>query len=282
MGMDTSRPTPEQIAKLLAPLKLHDHEDIVERVGAMLDGPAHPATVLACAYMLERAPVRGEDGELVWWVGPHMKALPWLQVEIEREGQRVGFATRFPLTHESLERDFFQQVWAGTHPAKHLLGLRAQDRELVWRYIGEDAQESSRCQEDAQRIQAIDTLGLLHHAVMVGNRQGMEDALLLGAPINGADKLGNRVVHVAARMQRHDLIQPLIEAGAWVDEPNAAGQTPLHMAAQRHCPRTCAALLAMGADATRVDTHGRTPMDATFAHEASKAKTQVREHVQDL
>lgn len=280
--MDTSRPTPQQIAQLLAPLNLHDHEDIVERVGAMLDTAAHPATVLACAYMLERAPVRGEDGDLVWWVGPHLKELPWLQVQIEREGQRVVFATRFPLAAESLERDFFQQVWTGTNAAKHLLGLREQDRDLVWRYIGEDAQESAKCQEDAQRIMAVDTLALLHHATMVGDHQGSQDALLLGAPINGADERGNRVLHVAARMKRHDFIQPLVEAGAWVDEPNQAGQTPLHLAAQHHCPRTCAALLAMGADAGRVDTLGRTPMDATFAHEASKAKTKEREHVQDL
>lgn len=281
--MDTSSPTPEQVSKLLAPLKLHDHDDIVERVCGMLDRPAHPATALACAYMLERSPVRGEDGDLVWWVGPHLKELPWVKVEVEREGQRVSFSTRFPLAPESLERDFFQQVWAGTNAAQHLLGLRESDRALVWRYIGEDAQESAKCQEDALRIQAVDTLGLLHHAVMVGDRQGMEDALLLGAPIDGADKHGNHVLHVAARMKQHHLIEPLVGAGVWVDEPNAAGQTPLHLAAQRHCPRTCAALLAMGADATRVDGHGRTPLDATFPPPAAQAKkTREREHVQDL
>lgn len=278
--MDTSPPTPEQVAKLLAPLNLHDHEDIVERVCGLLDRPAHPATVLACAYMLESAPVRGEDGSLVWWVGPHLKQLPWLEVEIEREEQRVVFATRFPLTPETLERDFFQQVWTGTHTARHLASVSAAERADVWHYIAQDAQESAKCQEDALRILQTNTPELLRHAVLVGDRQGMEDALLLGAPINHRDERGEGVLHLAARAKRHDLVQPLVEAGAWVDEPNRAGQSPLHLAAQRHCSRTCAALLAMGADVGRVDGAGRTPLDATFTKPAKQ--TKEHEHVQGL
>lgn len=277
MGMEPSPPTHEQVAKLLAPLNLHDHEDIVGRVCGLLDGPAHPATVLLCAYMLESDPVKGQVGELAWQVGPHMKRLPWLQVEIEHAGQRVVFPTRFPLAAESLERDFFQQVWLGTNPAIHLKALNQEQRADVWRYIGEDAQESARCQEDAARIQAIDTVGLLHHAVMVGDRQGMEDALLLGAPIQGTDDRGNGVLHVAARMGRHEHIQPLVGAGALVNEPNHAGQTPLHLAAGRHCPMTCTTLLALGANASLVDAQGRTALDATHA-----PIKKEREHVQDL
>lgn len=275
MSMDTQAPTPEELQGILAPYRLHDAPDLVERLGQMIDRPAHPATVLACTYMLQMAPVHGEDGTLSWWVGPHEDGPPWMQVDVVRGNQQGKFVTRFPLTPEVLERDIYRTADPQTREAL-FQGYSKEDRSLVWRYLREDAQESARCQEGGRAIQAGPLVEHLHDAIARDDRQGMEDALWLGATVHGADKEGNRALHVAAREKQHELVKHLVDAGADLNAINLAGQTALHMAAAKQCPKTCVVLLALGADAARRDHRGRSPLDL------AKARHREHAHVQGL
>lgn len=275
MGMDTHAPTPEELHAILAPYRLHDAPDLVERLGHMIDRPAHPATVLSCAYMLQMAPVHGEDGTLAWWVGPHEKGLPWMEVRVVRGTEQDKFTTRFPLTPETLERDIYRPADDKTREAL-FQDYSKEDRELLWRYMREDAQESARSQDGGRALMAGPLVEHLHDAVAKGDRQGMDDALWLGATVHAADREGNRALHVAAREKQHELVKHLVDAGADLHAVNLSGQTALHMAAAKQCPKTCVVLLALGADAARRDHRGRSPLDQT------KAKHREHAHVQGL
>lgn len=271
--MDSSKEaTLKNIAQVLEPHGLHDHEDVCQRVCMDCHAvPMHPATILALAVEKCQEPVGGQDsfGDLIWLVGPHPHGLPYVQVELTFDSERARFTSKIPLTPLQLERDFHADR-KGDKANGVLLDyideqLDEEDRSDVWRYLSEDAQESVRCQEDAARIKRSPQLQeLLVDAIKTDNKRGMIDAIELGAKVNQADSQGNTPLHLAAGAGHHRLILPLLHEGAWVDEVNAQGQSPLHLAAARACGHGCLMLLAHNADPKRKDNRGHTPIPEAF------------------
>jgi len=78
---------------------------------------------------------------------------------------------------------------------------------------------------------------------------------------NLADNRGVTPLTRAIQLGFHDGIAALVKAGARVDEPNAAGETPLISAVHRRDTAMMRVLLEAGADPDRTDNSGRSARD---------------------
>lgn len=91
-----------------------------------------------------------------------------------------------------------------------------------------------------------------------------------GANPNAADKKGLTPLAIAASLGFTEGVEALIDAGARVDEPNAAGETPLISAVHRRDIALVRLLLGKGASAQRTDNSGRSARDyATLMNSAA-------------
>lgn len=116
----------------------------------------------------------------------------------------------------------------------------------------------------------------LFTAVRKNDRQGIQNALTLGANIEARDKKGNTPLMIAAHCSNHGPIITLINSGANVNAHNYANQNALHLAGEgeelshaKHSTEIVETLCEAGADINAVDIHGRTP--AMCARNASNA-----------
>ena len=107
---------------------------------------------------------------------------------------------------------------------------------------------------------------------MFGERKGTDSALGSGptpshdpgpAPVTGLNDL-----HTIAARGTVAEIQPCLDAGADVNEPNRVGYTPLTIAASRGDVEITRALLEAGADVTRTDSVGTTALGAAVMSRA--------------
>jgi ankyrin repeat protein/beta-lactamase regulating signal transducer with metallopeptidase domain len=94
----------------------------------------------------------------------------------------------------------------------------------------------------------------------------------LGTDVNLKDKVRNNLLHVAAKQARVWVIEDLLARGANVNEKNANGQTPLHIAASRRMRRNVDSrykiiklLIAQGTNINAVDGN-----QSTALHEAAR------------
>jgi ankyrin repeat protein len=78
---------------------------------------------------------------------------------------------------------------------------------------------------------------------------------------NLADNRGVTPLMRATQLGFHEGIEALVKAGARVDEPNAAGETPLISAVHRRDIGLMRVLLKAGADPDRTDNSGRSARD---------------------
>ncbi|KAF2235895.1 ankyrin, partial [Viridothelium virens] len=112
----------------------------------------------------------------------------------------------------------------------------------------------------------IDRPGEMGRTVLhVMARQG-EDKVVniltsLGASITNVDRQGLAAVHHAAIcLEYSDCINPLIQAGAVIDQQDSYQWTALHWAARAGEADTVTQLLQAGADKKKTDKSGRTPL----------------------
>ena len=78
---------------------------------------------------------------------------------------------------------------------------------------------------------------------------------------NLADNRGVTPLMRATQLGFHEGIEALVKAGAHVDEPNSAGETPLISAVHRRDIALMRVLLKAGADPERTDNSGRSARD---------------------
>ena len=120
----------------------------------------------------------------------------------------------------------------------------------------------------------------LHAAAKAGFLETMALFLDRGARLDARDRQGETPLHHTLKGGRGaDVIaamQLLLEAGADIDAAGNAGATVLHRAAARRDADVVAFLLLEGADPTRPDRRGRTPLDALLAGRGRPEPALVR------
>lgn len=96
-------------------------------------------------------------------------------------------------------------------------------------------------------------------AALDGDVKLFESLAAARSAFGGADDAGRRAIHVVAANNHSELVRWLVGNNlAQVDEPvRATGLTPLHIAASESATDAVAALLALGADSTKVTARNR-------------------------
>ena len=100
-----------------------------------------------------------------------------------------------------------------------------------------------------------------------------------GANPNIADNRGVTPLTLASSLGFFEGDDALIKAGARVDEPNEAGETPLITAVHRRDTQMMRVLLAAGADPDRADNSGRSAREyAALEGEKSRTMEEIERH----
>ena len=114
----------------------------------------------------------------------------------------------------------------------------------------------------------VDRMGRteLHYAAGDGNMEATRALIVGGARVDLPDDNGWTPLHFAAQAYSVPVAEALLAAGASVDAQDSHGNTPLARAVFESCGRgeLIALLRRSGADATRVNTHGVSPL--SLAH----------------
>lgn len=90
------------------------------------------------------------------------------------------------------------------------------------------------------------TIGL-YPAIHQGDINQIERHIKSGTDINQVDADGNRPLHVASAQGEHVIIQMLIKAGAEIDAPDRQGHSALYVAIMASRPRVAELLIKQGA-----------------------------------
>ncbi|KAJ2698788.1 hypothetical protein H4R19_005569, partial [Coemansia spiralis] len=88
-----------------------------------------------------------------------------------------------------------------------------------------------------------------------------------GSAVNRGDENGYSPLHAAASWKHLHVLQFLLDNGGDVGVVDADGDTPLHVCEDRTC---AALLLERGADATKQNREGLTPVHTTLENEATE------------
>jgi len=103
-----------------------------------------------------------------------------------------------------------------------------------------------------------------------------------GANPNIADNHGVTPLTLASTLGFFEGVAALIKAGARVDEPNEAGETPLITAVHRRDTQMMRVLLAAGADPDRSDNSGRSAREyAALEGDKSRTMEEIERHASD-
>lgn len=243
-------------------------QDLADEVYKQLGEAAlekHPSSILAAAYQALNQPVKGFDGfdDLHWSISSP-EGLPKVQINLTCFGEaHERFDTNAPFYADKVRRDF--EAIDGTDDTGMVFSyltedLDEDDRSRVWLDMAQDAQNFAVRYVQGLRIKGWDGWGaVLRDAAERGDVEGVKDALAIGITPNQPDAMGNTPLHLVASNGHGLLIQPLIEAGADANGRNQAGKTPLHLAASGRWAVCCLNLMAMGADPSARDNRGLIP-----------------------
>lgn len=86
-----------------------------------------------------------------------------------------------------------------------------------------------------------------------GDHGAVENLLIGGADVDGADSYGDTPLIVAARWSHPEIVEKLLKAGANVDKQNKMGITALMLASQNGNAKIVTQLLKAGADISKKD-----------------------------
>lgn len=98
-------------------------------------------------------------------------------------------------------------------------------------------------------------------AVRSGQAEAVNELFLQGLQeIDHRNILGSSAMHIATTLNNEDTLQTLIDLGGDHTMPNAAGETPLHLAARHGYIAIATRLILAGASLDVVDSHGFTAL----------------------
>ena len=102
----------------------------------------------------------------------------------------------------------------------------------------------------------------LHLIALRGTAAEVQPCLDAGADVNEPNRVGYTPLTIAASRGDIAITRALLEAGADVDRTDTVGTTPLAAAVMSHAPMDVVALLVEhGADANRPNKRGQTPLE---------------------
>jgi len=102
----------------------------------------------------------------------------------------------------------------------------------------------------------------LHTIAMRGSAAEVQPCLDAGADINEPNRVGYTALTIAASRGDVDITRALLDAGADVERTDAVGTTALAAAVMSRAPLAVVSLLVdHGADPTRANHKGQTPLD---------------------
>ena len=134
--------------------------------------------------------------------------------------------------------------------------------------------QSSQTDNDINR-QDHDGRTRLHHSVIKGSAQEVEDLLSLGAATDIQDSQRDQPLHYAASLALEGILRLLLRRGANINAKGRAGMTPLHMSLR--FPKIFKALLQADCATSAQDDQGDTPLhlalSSTLAYTALKGST---------
>lgn len=87
------------------------------------------------------------------------------------------------------------------------------------------------------------------------------------AGVSLRDTDGNSLLHAAARDNRPDAVEYLLENGMTVSVRNGTGETPLHTAIRSRATDAAHALISAGANLYALNNEGRSPISFAFDHD---------------
>lgn len=120
-------------------------------------------------------------------------------------------------------------------------------------------------------LRAQDAQTKLWDGAVSGDTATIGEALAAGAKIDSLDTRrsanGRRALNWAALANKPDAIRFLLRRGASIDLTNLTGFTPLHHAAEAGSLEAAEALLAAGADVTRLNAAGMSAADIARGRE---------------
>jgi len=99
--------------------------------------------------------------------------------------------------------------------------------------------------------------------------------------IKARDKDGSTPLRCAAWKGHAELVKLLLDSGADINDHNNNGHwgtTPLHAAAHGNQLQVAEILVSRGADLSAKNMHGRTPLEETSVHNASKVAKFLAVH----
>lgn len=186
-------------------------------------------------------------------------------------------------TDESDDEDQRQQLASGLRPED----MPYKEDEWQEKDVGEYSSEEKKADDDSQKeeeggagggggsssdtdwdekcswcnVKWLKDIKLLT-AARHGDLEELEAALVNGADPDGRDQMHMNwtSLHHAAFYGHADVIERLIDAGAFVDPRDMANWTPLHHAALKGRTDATLALLSMGADALALTEFAKTPL----------------------
>ena len=84
-----------------------------------------------------------------------------------------------------------------------------------------------------------------------------------GINISARTKSGDTALHIAARYDRHKMVEELLDMGEDIAATNNDKNTPLHEAAFHGSLKAICVLMKQGADPTALNSHNQSPLDYT-------------------
>ncbi|MFN7291752.1 MAG: ankyrin repeat domain-containing protein [Pirellula sp.] len=116
---------------------------------------------------------------------------------------------------------------------------------------------------------------LLHHAVAMREEEVVGELIELGVEANCFDDAGNTPLHLAAERGDKDVMEILLSGNADLESQDHNNMTPIFRAVSKATSRGVNALIELGANTHHVDIQGKRPID--YAIPGSRIELLLRD-----
>jgi len=164
--------------------------------------------------------------------------------------------------------------------------IKANGPDVVMKYLGDENLMRKLSQklgginpEVLKQLTAIkDTSVSLHDAARRGDLQKLQEFLKDGKDVNSKDFKGVTPLGYAVGHDQLSVVKVLIDSKASLDNVDSAGNSAVHFAAGYGRVKILEHLLARGANASKVNSQGMTPLAAAQQNKQQQAMAILQRH----